>query len=536
MYRQPVGVVHPALAAGAAIGAGAFLLWLKAQAERRALEQFKHSRAFTYNGLYRKPNYSGMSGAELRRATQLLDSWREDFYQDPLTGTMIERREVQKELLRRSGQGGFLFIPPVPVAAPAVNAGASVAWAALSSAAAALLLRVFLPQIWGWFASRPAKQQEAPYPGNLAFTGKVPASGNTTPATFVWYASAGQVRPAIAGTCAPGSATNQSSELKAGTVSNVVEAQVYVEMGSCGPYRYGFRVRNNLNQWSLSVLTSSVTQGNAVDTRSFRAAWAGTNSADLTYPVVDLPLPDGYVAPSPEVEPRPEIPYLPVPAPTPVRPLPQTVPTPETEPQPQPTPIEPGPAKPPIAPSIAPQTPAPVVPRQIPGETPIKDGAIVPQAPAPVAVTPPDAHFPVPGAPPVTGNGPRPTPEGIAQELGRLEQKLAKMLNPGPDGPGDGTDRQQLLEQRMRQIWEFLTSITASGGYGLSSPCELDDNGERIVTTVEYGGGFNSLDVLSNKIDALAALLQVHKDLKQPICKQTPAVGQPVTVNFVQVD
>lgn len=214
-------------------------------------------------------------------------------------------------------------------------------------------------------------------------------------------------------------------------------------------------------------------------------------------------------------------------APSPVRPPA----LPEFEPSVVPT--TPGPTAPP---ATAPQVPRRTVPLPLPGATPTKDGAIVPQAPAPVAVTPPDAHFPVPGAPPVTGNGPRPTPEGIAQELGRLEQKLAKMLNPGPDGPGDGTDRQQLLEQRMRQIWEFLTSITAGGGYGLSSPCELDENGERIVTTVEYGGGFNSLDVLSNKIDALAALLQVHKDLKQPICKQTPAVGQPVTVDFLQVD
>lgn len=393
-----------------------------------------------------------------------------------------------------------------------------------------------LAQIWGWFASRPAKQQQAPYPGNLTYTGTVPAQGNTTPATFVWYASAGQIRPAIAGSCAPGSATNQSSELIAGTVSNVVEAQVYVEMGSCGPYRYGFRVRNNLNQWSLSVLTSSVTQGNAVDTRSFRAAWAGTNSADLKNPVVDLPLPDGYVAPTPEVEPLPEIPYLPVPAPAPVRPLPRTVPAPETEPQPQPTPVEPGPAKPPIAPSIAPRTPARVVPRQIPGATPTKDGAIVPQAPATVAVTPPDAHFPVPGAPPVTGNGPRPTPEGIAQELGRLEQKLARLSDPGPEGPGDGSDRLQLISDLIGRLIEFATSMTSGGGYGLSTPCEVDENGERIVTTVNYSGATNALGVLGNKVDALAALIQVHKDLKQPICKQAPAVGQPVTVNFVQVD
>ena len=176
------------------------------------------------------------------------------------------------------------------------------------------------------------------------------------------------------------------------------------------------------------------------------------------------------------------------------------------------------------------------MPLPLPGATPTKDGAIVPQAPAPVAVTPPDAHFPVPGGPPITGNVPRPTPEGIAQELGRLEQKLARLSDPGPEGPGDGSDRLQLLFDLIGRLIEFTTSMTSGGGYSLSSPCELDENGNRIVSTVEYTGATNSFGVLANKIDALAGVLQVHKDLKQPICKQTPAVGQPVTVNFVQVD
>jgi hypothetical protein len=136
----------------------------------------------------------------------------------------------------------------------------------------------------------------------------------------------------------------------------------------------------------------------------------------------------------------------------------------------------------------------------------------------------------------VLGNGPQPKPEAIAQELGRLEQKLARLSDPGPGGPGDGSDRLQLLSGLINRLIEFATSMTSGGGYSLSSPCELDENGDRIVTTVEYPGDTNYLGVLSNKIDALAGVLQVHKDLKQPNCKQPAAVGQPVTVNFVQVD
>lgn len=236
-------------------------------------------------------------------------------------------------------------------------------------------------------------------------------------------------------------------------------------------------------------------------------------------------------AASPAIVPLPQV------APPPPIPLPTTPSEPATQPNQEPgpsvVPATPGPTAPP---ATTPQVPRRTVPLPLPGAAPTKDGAVVPQAPAPVAVTPPDAHFPVPGAPPVTGNGPRPTPEGIAQELGRLEQKLARLSDPGPGGPGDGTDRLGLLFQILGQLVEFLTAIQSGGGYGLSSPCELDDNGNRIVTTVEYSGAPTTLGVVLNKIDALAALLQVHKDLKQPICKQTPAVGQPVTVDFLQVD
>jgi hypothetical protein len=393
-----------------------------------------------------------------------------------------------------------------------------------------------LAQIWGRFASRPATKQSVPYPYNLTYTGKVPATGNTTPATFEWWAGPGQTEYGLPPTCQGTGVQTYTTRLKAGTVSNVVEVQPYQEAGTCGPYRVGFRVRNNLNQWSLTVLTAPGPGGWRLFTQPFDAQWAGTNAVDLVNPTTTVPLPSGYVAPTPEVEPLAEPAIVPRPAPTTPIPAPPEIPSPETEPQPQPVPVEPGPSRRPVAPPL-------VIPGRpgtrtlpLPGATPTKDGAIVPQAPATVAVTPPDAHFPVPGAPPVTGNGPRPTPEGIAQELGRLEQKLARLSDPGPEGPGDGSDRLQLISDLIGRLIEFATSMTSGGGYGLSSPCEVDENGERIVTTVNYSGATNSLGVLSNKVDALAALIQAHKDLKQPNCKQPAAVGQPVTVNFVQVD
>jgi hypothetical protein len=243
-------------------------------------------------------------------------------------------------------------------------------------------------------------------------------------------------------------------------------------------------------------------------------------------------------APNPEVEPKP----LPAPQPSPAQPapLPLTVPA-----LPGADPVAP-PANPPGTPGTTPATPpatrpqAPPVPTPLPVETPTpeaeptENGALVPKPAPPPVVTPEDAHI-VNGSP-VRSPGPAPTPEGIAKEVGRIEEKLASLMDPKRAPDGDNTDRLGLLFQLAQQIFEFLTSVTASGEYTLSSPCVLDGNDQRIVQSVQYGGAMGPIGLVSNKVDALAELIQVHKDLKQPICRQTPAVGQPVTVNFVQTD
>jgi hypothetical protein len=102
-------------------------------------------------------------------------------------------------------------------------------------------------------------------------------------------------------------------------------------------------------------------------------------------------------------------------------------------------------------------------------------------------VTPRDAHFPIPGGAPVLGNGPQPNPVAIAQELGRIEQKLNILSNPNTDGMGDGSDRMALITNILGRLLEFMTSITAGGGYSLSSPCDVDEAGNPIVSVVEYG-------------------------------------------------
>ena len=48
---------------------------------------------------------------------------------------------------------------------------------------------------------------------------------------------------------------------------------------------------------------------------------------------------------------------------------------------------------------------------------------------------------------------------------------------------------------------------------------------------VEVPGALTSFGAILNRLDALAQLIQVHKDLKQPGCKHKPT-GEWVTVQF----
>jgi len=221
-------------------------------------------------------------------------------------------------------------------------------------------------------------------------------------------------------------------------------------------------------------------------------------------------------------------------APPVVVPLPFAPPaTPEPEPTREPIPTRP--TRPVVAPPIT--RPAPVAPAPIPRTTTptTSAGQVEPTPQAPPTKTPTTVH--VVNGTRIPANGPQPTPQGIAQELGRIEHKLARLIDPKSDRPGQPPDRLHWLQENIANIIDFFLSINGGGEYRISSPCVLDEEGNRTESVVEYSGALQSFGVISNKIDALAQLLQEHKDLKQPICRETPATGgQAVTVNFVQVD
>ena len=242
----------------------------------------------------------------------------------------------------------------------------------------------------------------------------------------------------------------------------------------------------------------------------------------------------------------PPLPYLPAFAPdigTPV--------TPETTPT---TPSDPTKKEDPKAPPILTPSPVPVWqpgvnPSTTPGPATVPAPARNPQTIPSTNPARPNVEFDVAAKPlpqvapavkptpttdhkvgPITipAKAPQPTLQGIAEEVGRIEQKLEIVLNPGNQSP----DVSWMAD--LARLVELLLSATAGGAYQLSSPCELNQNGSRVIKEAPYGGSIDRIGVIGNKVDALAQLMQHGKDLKQPACIP-PLPRSTVTVTAYEV-
>lgn len=153
-------------------------------------------------------------------------------------------------------------------------------------------------------------------------------------------------------------------------------------------------------------------------------------------------------------------------------------------------------------------------------------GLPLPQVAPAVKPTPVTDH--IVGDLKIPARAPQATMQGIAEEVGRIEQKLSIMLN-----PGDLKDKIDWMKLFL-DIKELLQASTSGSVYQLSSPCELDANGNRIIKEAAYSGDLSYMAVISNKIDALAQLIQHSKDLKQPACIP-PIPRSTVTVTAYEV-
>ena len=260
--------------------------------------------------------------------------------------------------------------------------------------------------------------------------------------------------------------------------------------------------------------------GFLIDAKFTATVRAWNPEAAVPFPQPGTPFPDGWAPPT--AVPTPTSPSV-LPA---VKPAAVPGQAPETLPetQPSPVPVAPGVVAPPMVgtgsqPKVPPPIPATATPTGPDGRPLPKPGPVVP-------VTPGDVHFP--GGIPITSNPPQPTLEGIAQEVGRIENKLNKLLAPGtsdiPDWIGVAW-----------KIWDLLSSATDAGEYSLHGTCEKDAEGNPVDSTRQFpwGGSFGAIGNVASRVDAIAEMLQYSKELKQPICKERPQItGEWVTVNF----
>ena len=525
LIRRPTVAVAPVGTAAAAVivGAGLLILQRIVQHSRRFNHPSYAARDWSDDLSLQRLNMSRLSNDQLIRYRQVLDTAQRDSYRLPLSGVLIDRTELNRELLRRSGQGGFIFIPPAAVTAgvPAlVQAGR---WA-VTAAAAWLIAKGLLN--WGSINSPgpqlgPAETVPLWWP-----TGFYNPNG---PNTLYFTQEITTVQPTS--NCQPMS-SRQDGAMDGGwgrvryhvwdglptgaqgPCGNQIAPEV--EVGWFNPD--GTEARRTISGSNEYVLRNVVT--------ALRVEPSGNAPAAAPYPEWE-----------PSVQPLPDRRLTPLPA----TPAPRTIPEPATEPRPErapdgepaapPVPVVPGQIK--VAP---PQigVPGREGPVRIPGGVEIgQDGKPVPDAKPVPGTTPVDQEIPWPGGQPIgsPAQRPRPSLEGIAQEVGRIEKKLAQMNTPSrpPAGQGPGG-----LSDLIGPLWDLLSGLTDQGSYAISSECVPD--GEIGSPGMPYervwGSSFGRFGSLEKRVDALAGLLQDHKALPSRTCRKPIPTGEWVMVNF----
>lgn len=285
---------------------------------------------------------------------------------------------------------------------------------------------------------------------------------------------------------------------------------------------------------------------------TFFRPWQGGPSAQsltittMLFDGVPLVLPSSPVNPTvipPEVEPVPDeqrrvVPAPKISAPAPmIAPLPRVAPSPgapETDPSTQPDGQPETPGRSPVAPPIVRTKPVVPVPGTAPGSKPGPGGdeldgkGELKPKPKPEVTTRPtwEADY---GTGPIgsPAQQPRPTPVGIATELGRLEEKAAALLQ----APAGGLNILDAIEA----ILTFLASM-ADGApgqeYRLYEGCPSPPGADRESRTVTVPETSDNQSSMLVRFDAVMEMLQAHKDLRGPICRGRRPEGVGVTVNF----
>ena len=298
-----------------------------------------------------------------------------------------------------------------------------------------------------------------------------------------------------------------------------------------------FEIKTKADGDWITVATSVGDQGTQVSSSRQTVTPVKFFTRTIKFDVENKPYPHPANPPEPEPDPLPEVlpevaptrvlpktPVIAPPIPAPGAPVPQTEPLPETAPLPGKIPTQ-VPVR--TAPAVAPQQKPQGVPMNGSGKWPWQK----PPANKIVKYTPPNQHI-VGNNTPVFPGGVRPTLPGIAAEVGRVEDKLNKLLNPTSPSPGDLFSLINLLSQ-------FLEPQAADATYKLQSICECEqdcDDPDKQCEEEQFSAavpGGHYLVAIGARLDVIQEELQLLKNWKQPVCREKVCLeGDFRTISF----
>jgi hypothetical protein len=119
----------------------------------------------------------------------------------------------------------------------------------------------------------------------------------------------------------------------------------------------------------------------------------------------------------------------------------------------------------------------------------------------------------------------------MAQELGRLEKKSELTLS----RIGPLANLPDVVDA-LTDLVDLLDRFDPGGNYSIRPACGTDANGNPLPPIeVPIAPGLGLAHAITARLDAIAEMIDHHKQLRQPICKGKPT-GRPVKVTFVQAD
>jgi len=160
-------------------------------------------------------------------------------------------------------------------------------------------------------------------------------------------------------------------------------------------------------------------------------------------------------------------------------------------------------------------------------------GALAPVAVAEVPTTATDARKY--GSRTVTAQGARPDLAAIAEEVGRIEQKVGELLG-GMDSTPDWLDAliAQMRSALVQAVLDALVVDVPATSYDFVAPCDKNENG----APVEWSAAIEAADyqpAMVARLDAIAEAMGILKGWKQPLCRATPPRSN-VTVTAYEYD